>query len=89
MSPSVTVPLSGSCKVASVRIRLDLPAPFGPSSPYIPDEMVRETLSERLNAIWVCFREVLNSKFYAFVLALNFYEPGSYEATFKNQEVNA
>jgi hypothetical protein len=37
----------------------------------------------------VCFREILNSKFYAHVLALNFYEPDSYEATFKNQEVNA
>jgi hypothetical protein len=30
------VPLSASCNVASVRIRLDLPAPFGPSRPNMP-----------------------------------------------------
>src|SRR5450830_674317 len=30
------LPLSGSCKVAMVRISEDLPAPFGPSKPNIP-----------------------------------------------------
>src|SRR6266700_1283490 len=29
-----------------VRISVDLPAPFGPSNPYIPGGMVRETLSK-------------------------------------------
>jgi hypothetical protein len=29
-------PLSGDCNVAMVRIRDDLPAPFGPSNPNIP-----------------------------------------------------
>ena len=43
MSPSVIVPVSGSCSVAMMRISVDLPAPFGPSSPYIPAGIVRVT----------------------------------------------
>src|SRR6202162_2703222 len=55
MSPSMTRPLSGSCKVASVRMRVDLPAPFGPSSPYMPAGMVRETLLSALTPFWYVF----------------------------------
>src|SRR5262249_19264003 len=47
-SPSIAVPLSGSCSVARVRIRVDLPAPLGPRSPYIPAGMVSETSSSAL-----------------------------------------
>jgi hypothetical protein len=43
MPSSVAVPLSASCSVASVRIRLDLPAPFGPSSPNMPAGIVNDT----------------------------------------------
>ena len=35
-SPKWIEPSSGSCSVAIVRINVDLPAPFGPSSPNIP-----------------------------------------------------
>ena len=45
MSPSQISPLSGSCKVAMVRMSVDLPAPLGPSSPYMPCGMVSETSS--------------------------------------------
>ena len=45
MSPSVMLPESGSWSVASVRISVDLPAPFGPRSPYMPAGIVRETSS--------------------------------------------
>src|SRR5688572_3521497 len=43
MSPRWIVPPSGSCNVARIRISVDLPAPFGPSSPYMPVGIVRET----------------------------------------------
>ena len=36
---SVIEPVSGSWSVAMVRISVDLPAPLGPSSPYIPTGM--------------------------------------------------
>jgi hypothetical protein len=36
MSPKRIVPAVGVCSVAMARIRVDLPAPFGPSNPYIP-----------------------------------------------------
>src|SRR5271165_1279581 len=36
------VPLSGSCRVATVRMRVDFPAPFGPSRPNILLPMLRE-----------------------------------------------
>src|SRR4051812_15912912 len=45
MSPKVAVPLSASWRVASVRMRVDFPAPFGPRSPYIPGPISRETPS--------------------------------------------
>jgi hypothetical protein len=32
----MTLPLSGSCNVAIVRINVLLPAPFGPRSPNMP-----------------------------------------------------
>ncbi len=35
------LPVSGVCKVAMVRIKVDLPAPLGPSSPNIPVPIVR------------------------------------------------
>ena len=41
----VTVPESASCRVASVRIRVDFPAPFWPSSPYMPCGIVSVTSS--------------------------------------------
>ena len=37
------LPLSASCSVASVRMSVDLPAPFGPSSPNMPCGMDSET----------------------------------------------
>src|SRR5687768_4073868 len=40
-SPSVMEPVSGSWSVAMVRMRVDLPAPLGPSSPYMPLGMSR------------------------------------------------
>ena len=43
MSPRWMVPLSGSCSVASMRISVDFPAPFGPSSPYMPGGIVSVT----------------------------------------------
>src|SRR5207237_1776125 len=45
MSPSRTRPVSGSWRVATMRIRVDLPAPLGPRSPNIPGAMARETSS--------------------------------------------
>src|SRR5580693_5666836 len=36
------VPLSGSCRVATVLMSVDLPAPFGPSRPNMLLPMVRE-----------------------------------------------
>ena len=35
-SPKRIVPSVGVCSVAIVRISVDLPAPFGPSRPYMP-----------------------------------------------------
>src|SRR5688572_11095020 len=43
ISPSEALPLSGSCSVARMRMSVDLPAPLGPSSPYIPDGIVSVT----------------------------------------------
>src|SRR5438067_2855774 len=43
MSPSAIEPASASCSVAIVRINVDLPAPFGPSSPNMPVGIVSET----------------------------------------------
>jgi hypothetical protein len=43
MSPKLMEPLSGSWSVAMVRIRVDLPAPLGPSKPNIPAGMRSET----------------------------------------------
>ena len=43
MSPRRMLPASGSCSVARMRISVDLPAPFGPSRPYMPAGMVRVT----------------------------------------------
>ena len=37
-------PASGSCSVATIRISVDLPAPFRPSRPYMPAGIVRVTL---------------------------------------------
>jgi hypothetical protein len=45
MSPSVALPESALCSVASVRISVDLPAPFGPSRPNIPFGTSSETPS--------------------------------------------
>ncbi len=44
MSPSRTLPESGCCSVAMVRMSVDLPAPFGPSRPNIPAGISSETL---------------------------------------------
>jgi hypothetical protein len=38
-------PSVGVCSVATVRISVDLPAPFGPSRPYMPRGMERVTWS--------------------------------------------
>ena len=43
MVPKAIEPLSGSCSVAMVRIRVDFPAPFGPKSPNMPAGMRSET----------------------------------------------
>ena len=43
MSPNLMLPAVGSCSVATVRISVDLPAPFGPSSPNIPRGIDRLT----------------------------------------------
>ena len=45
MSSSVALPSSALWSVASVRISVDLPAPFGPSSPNMPAGIVSETSS--------------------------------------------
>ena len=47
------VPASASCSVASVRISVDLPAPFGPSRPNMPVGIVSETSVERAHAVGV------------------------------------
>src|SRR5215467_12205208 len=54
-SPSAAEPLSGSCKVASVRISVDFPAPFGPSRPYMPRGMLSETWSRALTPFGYVF----------------------------------
>ena len=41
--PGGSLPSSGSWSVAMMRISVDLPAPLGPSSPYMPAGMVRLT----------------------------------------------
>ncbi len=43
MSPRRIDPSSGSCSVARMRINVDLPAPFRPSSPNIPWGISSET----------------------------------------------
>ena len=45
MSPNGCVPAVGACSVATVRIRVDLPAPLGPSRPNIPRGIDRLTSS--------------------------------------------
>jgi len=44
-------PEVGACKVAIVRIKVDLPAPFGPRRPYIPRGIVRLTSSKALTPL--------------------------------------
>ncbi len=44
MPLSAIEPESGSCSVATVRIRVDLPAPLGPSRPNIPFGISSDTL---------------------------------------------
>src|SRR6185503_16833888 len=44
MSPRRTLPESGCCSVAIVRISVDFPAPLGPRRPNIPEGMSSETL---------------------------------------------
>src|SRR5690348_2141989 len=46
------VPASGSCRVAMMRISVDLPAPLGPSRPNIPGAMVSETSSSARVPFW-------------------------------------
>ena len=43
MPSKVMAPESGSCRVAMVRISVDLPAPFGPSRPNMPGGISSET----------------------------------------------
>ncbi len=54
------VPASGSCNVASVRISVDLPAPFGPSSPNMPvgnrQRHVLQALRRRWRRSWTGVR---------------------------------
>jgi hypothetical protein len=45
MSPKRMLPSVGVWSVAIVRISVDLPAPFGPSRPYMPRGMERVTWS--------------------------------------------
>ena len=45
MSPNLIDPAVGCCKVATVRISVDLPAPLGPRSPNIPRGIDRLTSS--------------------------------------------
>src|SRR3954466_6735702 len=58
ISLNVTLPESGSCSVARIRINVDLPAPLGPSSPNMPRGIVRDT---SLSAV-VPFAYVLESR---------------------------
>src|SRR6476620_10890993 len=51
MSPSAIEPESASCSVAIVRISVDLPAPFGPSSPNMPVGIVSETSCSALTPL--------------------------------------
>jgi hypothetical protein len=43
MSPKRIEPSVGVCSVATVRISVDLPAPLGPSRPYMPRGIERVT----------------------------------------------
>src|SRR5664279_5874425 len=56
-------PESGSCKVATVRMRVLLPAPFGPSSPNMPLPIVSETLRRALTPLGYVFdrSEIVNA----------------------------
>ena len=45
MSPNLIEPAVGCCSVATVRISVDLPAPLGPSRPYMPRGIDRLTSS--------------------------------------------
>jgi hypothetical protein len=51
MVPRVIEPESASCRVAMVRINVDLPAPFGPSRPNMPVGMVRLTFWSALTPL--------------------------------------
>src|ERR1017187_4982515 len=61
MPSSRALPLSASCSVARVRIRVDLPAPFGPRRPNMPCGMDKQTscnacvpLGYRLERFSIC-----------------------------------
>src|SRR5690349_3170906 len=43
MAPRAALPLSASCNVARMRMSVDLPAPLGPRSPYMPTGIVSVT----------------------------------------------
>jgi hypothetical protein len=48
MPSKFTEPDVGVCRVATVRINVDLPAPLGPSRPNMPLGTVRDTSSRAL-----------------------------------------
>ena len=50
--------VTGYCRVAMVLIRLDFPAPLGPSRPNIPLSTVRETPPSALTPLEYCFRRL-------------------------------
>ncbi len=64
-SPSVALPESASCNVASVRMSVDLPAPLGPANPNIPGEMCIETLSNAWTPLAYCLHRLLITVAYA------------------------
>ena len=51
MSPNVIAPESASWSVAIVRMSVDLPAPFGPSSPNMPVGIVSDTSCRALTPL--------------------------------------
>ena len=66
-----TLPLVGTKAPARVRIRVVLPAPFGPTSAVTPGEKVKETPSRaidlrkdfRRSEIWTLGRHALSVRF--------------------------
>ena len=58
MSPNVIVPAVGACSVATVRISVDLPAPFGPEQAVHAARDRQADVVERDGAVGISVRQI-------------------------------